>query len=332
MRKVLFILLLASLSSLAQDVHFSQFFMVPLGQNPAGIGAFEGDYRIHGVFRQQWRSVTVPYRTFGLGGDARNVKDLEGVGAGLWIYNDRAGDGELNTFHIDIGGSYEYELPDAEGHVIRAGLQIGYTNINLDPSQFQWDSQYNGSVYDPGLPTGEVFAQDVTSHIDFHTGFLYRYFGDHRNNQQAGIALYNLNKPEIGFLNRDPARLNSRLVVHGQIHRPFDPLWDAIPMVQFQSQGQFTEFIVGGSVRRILYDQYGFVQAVRAGLYYRSADAGYIFAGLDQGDWQFGLSYDINLSDLVPASRNRGGIEMTAIRIIRTRPVPKKYRACPTDI
>ena len=103
-------------------------------------------------------------------------------------------------------------------------------------------------------------------------------------------------------------------------------------MFQYQNQGQFNEFIIGGSVRRILYDEYGYVQAVRAGLYYRSADAGYIFAGLDQGDWRFGLSYDINLSDLVPASMNRGGIEMTAIRIIRTRPVPKKYRSCPTDI
>lgn len=332
MRIILLITLLCSGMLNAQDIHFSQYFHVPLGQNPAAIGAFEGDYRIHGVFRQQWRAVTVPYRTFGAGGDMHQVSNIEGLGAGMWLYNDRAGDGRLNTFHINIGGSYEYELPDAEGHSVRGGLQLGYTTRNLDPQQFQWDSQYNGAFYDPNLPTGEQFTTDVSSHFDLHTGLLYRFFQDHRNSQELGLALFNINTPEIGFLNRDPAQLNTRVLCHFAIQRPVNEFWDIIPSMQFQSQGQFNEFIVGGSARRILYDQYGFVQAVRAGLYYRSADAGYIYAGLDQGDWQFGISYDINLSDLVPASRSRGGLELTAVRIIRTRPVPKKYRSCPSDI
>ena len=61
-------MLLGASAGVAQDIHFSQFFNVPMGLNPGCIGQFDGDYRAHGVFRQQWRSVTVPYRTFGLGG------------------------------------------------------------------------------------------------------------------------------------------------------------------------------------------------------------------------------------------------------------------------
>lgn len=70
-------MLLGASAGVAQDIHFSQFFNVPMGLNPGCIGQFDGDYRAHGVFRQQWRSVTVPYRTFGLGGDARDFKGVK---------------------------------------------------------------------------------------------------------------------------------------------------------------------------------------------------------------------------------------------------------------
>ena len=332
MKKGLLIALLLPCFARSQDIHFSQFFQVPLALNPANIGAFDGDYRVHGVFRQQWRSVTIPYRTFGIGGDAHHLKGVEGLGVGSWIYNDRAGDGQLNTFHIDLGGSYEYALPQLEGHRVRVGVQIGMTNTNLDPTQFQWDAQYNGSVFDPRLGSGETFARDGFSHPDLQLGFVYHYFQNHRISQQVGIALYNLTTPEISFLNSTEVTLDTRLVIHGLLNRPINAFWDIQPMFQFQSQGKFREFNIGGAVRRILYDEFGYVQAIRAGLYYRSADAGYIFVGLDQGDWQFGLSYDVNLSDLVPASNNRGGLEMTVIRIFRTRTRPQKYRVCPSDI
>jgi hypothetical protein len=69
---------------------------------------------------------------------------------------------------------------------------------------------------------------------------------------------------------------------------------------------------------------------VQGGLFYRASDAGYVYAGLERDDWTFGVSYDINFSDLVPASRNRGGIEFTAVRVFRKRPaVPARFKACP---
>ena len=33
---------------------------------------FAGDIRITGAYRNQWQSVTVPYRTFALGGEFKN--------------------------------------------------------------------------------------------------------------------------------------------------------------------------------------------------------------------------------------------------------------------
>src|SRR5450432_3924194 len=53
------VLFAASLSAVnSQDLHFSQFFEAPLLRNPALAGIFTGDYRIQGVYRDQWNSFT----------------------------------------------------------------------------------------------------------------------------------------------------------------------------------------------------------------------------------------------------------------------------------
>ena len=50
--------------SIGQDIHWSQFNDNQLYQNPAHTGHFDGDYRFIGNYRDQWRSVTVPFSTF----------------------------------------------------------------------------------------------------------------------------------------------------------------------------------------------------------------------------------------------------------------------------
>ena len=50
----------------AQDVHFSQFYAAPLLVNPAQTGNFSGTARVGANYRDQWGSITVPYRTFDL--------------------------------------------------------------------------------------------------------------------------------------------------------------------------------------------------------------------------------------------------------------------------
>ena len=53
----------------SQDLHFSQFFEAPLLRNPALAGIFTGDYRIQGVYRDQWNSFTNAYRTGSFNGE-----------------------------------------------------------------------------------------------------------------------------------------------------------------------------------------------------------------------------------------------------------------------
>ena len=317
----------------AQDIHFSQFFNVPLGLNPGCIGQFDGDYRAHGVFRQQWRSVTVPYRTFGLGGDARDFNGVKGLGLGAWLFNDRAGDSRMNQFHFSLGGSWTETLDARERHSLTVGAQFGLTSLTIDNSGLSFDAQYNGFTYDPSRDNGEDFQRYGLLHEDIHAGIVYRFVRSPRNWLQAGFGLYNLTRPGVGFLNEPSIPLDRRADLHALLSfRVHDDI-DVLPAMRLMAQGTFREFDLGANARYILLQRYGLKRAILAGVHLRARDAGFIFAGLERDDWTFGMSYDINTSDLVPASRNRGAIEFTAIRIWKKRPpVPVRFKACPEQL
>ncbi|MBK8497489.1 MAG: PorP/SprF family type IX secretion system membrane protein [Flavobacteriales bacterium] len=317
----------------AQDIHFSQFFNVPSALNPGFIGQFDGDYRTNGVYRQQWRSVTVPYRTLGIGGDARDFAGKKGLGAGAWLYNDRAGDSRLNQFHLDLGASWTEALGTAGKHSITLGARLGFTSLTLDQGGMSFDSQYNGFYYDPNLNDGENFQRDGHVHADLHAGAAYRYKPEARKELSIGFGLFNITKPGIGFLGEPDVPLDMRTDLSVQLALPIADRWDLLPMLHHMAQGKFRELDAGANARYILLDRYGLKRAVLIGLHMRARDAGYLFAGLQRDAWTFGLSYDINTSDLVPASRNRGAIEFTAIRIWKKQPpVPVRFKACPEQL
>lgn len=319
--------------SYAQDIHFSQFFNTPLASGPGTIGTFDGEYRFNGIFRQQWRAVTIPYRTFALGGDAANAVGVKGLGLGAWIFNDKAGDSRMDQTHLSIGASWTEWFGASQEHALTGGLQFGFTNLSLDPSRLSFDNQYNGFYYDPTLGSGEQFAQSSSARADLHTGAVYRYQADARTRVQIGFGAFNLTTPGISFLNGPSTELDMRTSTHVMVQFPIAAKLDLLPMVQFMAQGEFNELDIGSNLRYILLQRFGLQRAVIFGAHYRAADAGYLHAGLEYDDWTFGLSYDINTSDLVPASRNRGAIELTAIRILKKRPaIPARFKACPAQI
>src|SRR6476659_821913 len=85
----------------AQDISFSQFYDQPLLRNPALAGIFTGDVRFTASYRNQWQSVTVPYRTFGLSSEVKfplQVMNLDVTTTlGLQLFRDVAGTSEFST-------------------------------------------------------------------------------------------------------------------------------------------------------------------------------------------------------------------------------------------
>jgi type IX secretion system PorP/SprF family membrane protein len=317
----------------AQDIHFSQFFNTPLALGPATIGAFEGDYRLNVIFRQQWRAVTIPYRTFALGGDAANAGGVQGLGLGAWMHNDKAGDSRMEQTHFSVGASWTERFGANDGHALAGGIQFGFTSIALDAGALSFDSQYNGFYYDPQRPSNEQFARSAFTHLDLHAGGRYSYTADRRTRLQVGLGWFNITKPAIGLLGGPGEPLDARTTTHLLGQFPVAGRLDLLPAVLYMAQGEYRELDVGANLRYILLDRYGLTRAVLFGLHVRAADAGFLYAGMEYDDWTFGVSYDINTSDLVPASRNRGGMELTVIRIFRERPaIPVRFKACPSHV
>src|SRR6188508_757804 len=77
--------------ALAQsDPHFTQYYVYPAWLNPALTGAFDGQYRVSGIYRNQWGNISNPFSTFGFSGEISMDKNIN---VGVSVMKQTAGDG-----------------------------------------------------------------------------------------------------------------------------------------------------------------------------------------------------------------------------------------------
>ena len=106
--------------------------------------------------RNQWRSVTKPYQTFGFSAEAKefNAKQWSfGLNAG----SDVAGDSRFRTSQVQLHGAHTLYKPN-DSLEIRGGGSFGITSRGFDPSALVYDSQWNGMSFDPTLSNNETYA------------------------------------------------------------------------------------------------------------------------------------------------------------------------------
>ncbi|MFT4679054.1 MAG: type IX secretion system PorP/SprF family membrane protein [Flavobacteriales bacterium] len=327
------LLILLPLLGSAQDIHFSQFDVAPMNYNPAMTGQFNGDFRFIGNQRTQWKSVTTPYSTFGGSIDARNMNKISGLGTGLSIYQDKAGDSRLSTLQVNAAASWLIPVSTDSLHTVSFGAQLGFTHKKIDYSQLRYDNQWNGLAFDPSIDPNEPNNRDSRTYLNFNVGGGYYWKPKKRTEIYAGFGMFNLNTPKQSFYNEPSVRLNMRFNLHANAAFPISQEIDLLPSVLFQKQGKFKELIIGAAGRYIINDKGGLYRTVFVGMYMRTSDAGYLMAGVDYDNWRAAVSYDINVSNLRPASNARGGLELSLIYIIRKLRMPEiQDRICPEYI
>ncbi len=319
------------ISSYAQDIHWSQFNDNPIFQNPGNAGQFNGDVRFIGNYRDQWRSVTVPFSTISASVDSKSYNHRN-LGYGLLMFHDIVGDGNFRTVEMQANVSYLLKLSSDSMHTVRPGLNLGMNHRQVNFNNFYFDNQYNGIMYDPSLSTGEVLVSDRQTNLSVGVGMIYQYYENDRLNFTGGVGLYNINRPNQGFYN-DVIERDRRFNFFAKGIYELNYDWDLVPGINLNIQGSYREINVGSSVKYTLVNRLGEYRAVYGGLWYRNKDAIYLTGGFDYQNWFVGVSYDVNFSKLVPASRTRGGLEI-AIRYIINRFKPKKitHRICPDYI
>ena len=332
----------------AQDIHFSQFNQSPLTLNPALAGTTVW-IRASMIYRTQWSAVTVPYQTLGASFDIKakkrwiKVKNAtekyrqsgeNGFGWGFNVYNDKAGDGNMNT--LQANGSLAYQIYLSKKSMLAAGLQAGIMQRSITFGNLYWGSQYdpNSSTgYNSSLPADKAIANGNSSLIrpDLGTGIIYTYKKNERymsgNDQRdftIGASAFHVNQPNYSFLGGSE-KLDPRFVLHGTgTYGIANSRIAIVPGFMISKQGPNQEIFVGSLIRYMLHEDSkytGFVKgaSISVGGYYRNSDAFVGTALFEFSSYGIGVSYDFNISGLKTVSSGRGGFEIT-LRFLNPAP------------
>jgi len=328
---------LLSVQAIGQDIHFTQFTMLPAYINPSQTGEFNGNFRAVAGYRSQWRSVTkFPYSTYGGIIDAPVKKNgQKGFwGLGLNVFADKAGEGDLKTTSADIFIAYHIRL--SQNSFLSGGLTGGILQRSINPSQLRFENQFDGKGHNPSLSSGETFAYQNFIKPSVGVGVSYAWGDDKSanvisNNNYAGkklnigFSVFNVSQPYYSFIKSSADKLALRYT--GFLMSSFgieNTNMAIIPSVLINMQNKASEVMLGGMVRYTLREQSRYTEklkgaALSVGGYYRWGDAFSPAMMIESGSLAFGLSYDLNVSGLKTASNGRGGFEFM-IRFLNPNP------------
>jgi type IX secretion system PorP/SprF family membrane protein len=293
MKQLLFFALLCSCVMVsAQDPIFSQFYAMPLQINPGFAGSANAP-RAGLAYRNQWTGFDNAYRTYAVFYDQSFEKINSGVG--FYAEGDNAGNGIFKTSRFSATYAYKLQLNDELA--VKLGVEGGLHQVHLDWLKLTFSDQIdpvNGFTYN----TAEI-QPDATSNtlLDLSTGLLLL-----SKKFYLGFALKHLNTPNEGILlaNNNLYRgLPLRYTLHGgtewivKAGNKSRPPSFISPNFLFVSQGPYKQLNLGA---------YASVGAVYSGVWFRhtfsNADAVILLAGLRQGIWKMGISYDLTVSGL----------------------------------
>ncbi|MBZ0205276.1 MAG: type IX secretion system membrane protein PorP/SprF [Flavobacteriales bacterium] len=307
--------LLGTLSALAQDPQFTQFYANPLYLNPAFAGTARCP-RVSLNYRNQWPALSGTFVTTSASYD-QDVRGIMG-GLGLLITSDQAGKGTLNT--TTVSGIYSYTQAVSRKFSIKAGFQATYFQKSLDWNKLTFGDQIDprrGFIY----ATNDVPRGGSVGNADFSAGFL-----GYTDIFFVGIAANHLTEPNESLI-VGTSKMPMKITAHGGAAIPLgmrgkygEPKTKLSPNILYQQQAAFRQLNLG------LYVDHG---PIMAGVWYRSKDAFIALIGFHTDHLKFGYSYDVTTSKLTTATAGSHEISLTLQfdckkkrRRVRTVPCP----------
>lgn len=321
----------------AQDIHFSQFNSSPLNINPALTGLFDGDARFVANYRNQWSSITDnPFITYSASGEINfkpNNRSKDLIGLGFIANSDRAGDGDFGFFQGLLNISYTKHIPTEGDLFLTYGMSAGFVQRSLNYQNLTFDNQYTGQGFNSSLSSGESFLTNSLMYFDASLGFNSFYAFNDKNNLNAGLAVYHVNNPSVSVFNDGNVRLSPRYTFHSNAQIEITEPFSILPGILILKQGNNYEFDLGSYVKYDLSGDRRSRRAIYLGGYFRlkELDAFIISTRIDYQQLNFGISYDINFSDLTAASNYKGGLELSLIYVIKAQKATplRKNAPCP---
>jgi type IX secretion system PorP/SprF family membrane protein len=322
MRKILLSLIVAAigLSAHAQDPHFSQFFASPLTLNPAFTGKFDGEWRLAVNHRDQWPSIPKAYVTSSASFDIGLMKDKlpqgDVFGIGISGLTDASANSQLKLNYGSLSLSYHKALDEDGYNTIGAGFQGTYSSLVLDQTKLTFETMLaqNGFTNESGRETLQNGSNQ--SYFDMNAGVLFSGSSNGNNNYYAGVSIYHVNRPKVGFKDAN-YQLASRVTAHAGGTLPISDLLSFNGSVIHQIQAKASETTLGGALSYNLNGDEVNPSNIFIGSWVRFNDAVIPYIGLEVNGLRIGASYDVNISSLKSATASRGGSEFSLIYIKR---------------
>jgi len=245
----------------------------------------------------------------------------------------------------------------SKSHYLVVGAEAGVSQRSIDFLNLRWGSQHDGEGgFDATAVSGEDFDRDNFLFADLSAGLLWFTVFDEYSNFYIGGAFSHLNRANQSFTDDQDIPLYGRFTIHagGELMGPSRV--GLVPGVvaffqgpSFQlNAGTSLKFLMGGRKRSKNADS----QSFQLGAWVRLAnrvgepqtfvipadpaipdsmdefiteqgdvtvwvDAVILSTRFDYNDFGIGFSYDVNVSNLRPASNSNGAFEFSIIYKIR---------------
>ncbi len=296
----------------SQDLHFSQFHEAPLTRNPALAGLFAGDYRVQGVYRSQWQSISFPYQTGSLNAEYKRAlaNGDDYLTIGMQVLYDQAGTVALKTSQLLPAINFHKSLSQWRNTYLSIGMMGGLVSRRLDRSKVTTNSQYDGFDYNGSLPDGESFTSGY-NFFDASVGMsLYSTLGEDEQHQFfVGGALHHFTKPVNAFyrnINHLP-----KWVFSAGVKLNIGP----VSYITFQHdamiQTPYRQQLSGAMYTHLLNTEEEQGQTISLGSMVRWGDAIIPTLKLDLKPISIGFSYDVTVGRLASIARGKGGFEIS---------------------
>lgn len=335
----------------AQDLHNTLFYMNPIHMNPAFTGAYEGTFRIGGIYRDQARAAigSSAYSTPTLYGDAPilMIGKRHWLGVGMLLFRDQAGDGKLQQTAGQLSGAFHYSMDKKSKNVLTLGVQWGKVTRSLKNLEGLKDGELIGreqggeigaTTIDGVLggggssPTPGGGSNPEKSFSDINVGLLLKSKVNKKTDFNTGFSLRHLTRPKNDYnFSGSTVRLPMRFTAHAQLNTDLNKKWTLTPELYFSNISPARQFQLHGWMGYKLPPKEGKEIKLNGGLGYRVGDSAQLLLGIDYGDIKAQIGYDFTVSQLGKYNSRQGGFELAVNYIAKVykKPVVKPAILCP---
>ncbi len=323
---ILILFCIGSLTSIAQDIHFTQYNMSPLSLNPANTGGFYGTYRIGGIYRNQWASVITPFSTPLFYIDApilTGFRKSDWIGVGGTFVSDKAGKAKLGSSSFLGSVAYHFALNKKGTSILTLGVQGGKQNrtVSLTGSDIKFGEELN-----PDMPikSQDHALGDKAGFIDINAGLTLKTQMNNQTSMVLGFAVNHINNPKVSFGGsgtKDEINMPARYSGSGEFNFDLNKKWTLSPTFLYQSistQSESDVQVMGGY--KLITTKEKNVK-LNFGLGYRMGRNAEILLGMDYDNIKVGFAWDANTSPVT--SNFNGGYEIAASYIGKIYKKPK---------